>query len=468
MRVCVLACLLTLALFPAAARAAAPSNDNFADATVIDPAALPYADAADPPSATVEAGEPGPCGLYGGSVWYAITPSSDMVLGVSISGPGTVQVYRGSVFSNLQGQGCGQSVNVHADGGGSYYIQVNGYWPATLNVERIVPPVGDDLANAQTIAPASLPFRDTQSGAGASAEANEPGACAPFGPLASWWYSFTPTVSRSYTIGVNGGPAVSVAAFRGSTLSSLTLLGCGSYYGARSTFAATAGTTYSVQVNDPYHGQYGPASMSLEVAPDPVANFGWNPGDPSTVDPVSFFDQSSDPGGNPIQTQTWDLGDGTTIAPGQPATHRYTTDGDYPVTLTIKTTDGRTASITHTLSVRTHDVGITTFGVPQSAKPNQSKTLTVGVANSRYAERVTVQLFKSVAGSGFQPVGQLTQLVPARGRNRTTDFPFSYTFGADDATAGSVTFQAVATLVDARDALTGDNTTIALPTKVHA
>ena len=162
-----------------------------------------------------------------------------MVLGVSISGPGTVQVYRGSVFSNLQGQGCGQSVNVHADGGGSYYIQVNGYWPATLNVERIVPPVGDDLANAQTIAPASLPFRDTQSGAGASAEADEPGACAPYGPLASWWYSFTPTVSRSYTIGVNGGPAVSVAAFRGSTLSSLTLLGCGSYYGARSTSSST-------------------------------------------------------------------------------------------------------------------------------------------------------------------------------------------------------------------------------------
>src|SRR4051812_45018595 len=249
MRVSVLACLLTLALFPAAARAAAPSNDNFAAATMIDPAALPYSDAADPLSATLEAGEPGPCGLYGGSVWYAITPSSDMVLGVNISGPGNVQVYRGSGLGNLQGQGCGQSVNVHANGGVTYYIQVNGYWPATLNVDRIVPPAGDDFANAQTIAPASLPFHDTQSGAGASAEANEPGACAPFGPLASWWYSFTPTVSQSYTIGVSGGPAVSVAAFRGSTVSSLTMLGCGSWYGARSSFAATAGTTYYVQVN---------------------------------------------------------------------------------------------------------------------------------------------------------------------------------------------------------------------------
>jgi len=80
----------------------------------------------------------------------------------------------------------------------------------------------------------------------------------------------------------------------------------------------------------------------------------------------------------------------------------------------------RTASITRTLSVRTHDVGITTFSVPQTAQPDQSKTPTVGVANGRYPERVTVQLLKSVAGSGFQPVGQLTQSVPARGRNRTT------------------------------------------------
>jgi hypothetical protein len=467
MRVCVLACLLALVLLPAAARAAAPSNDNFADARVIDAAALPFSDAADPSSATLEAGEPGQCGLYGGSVWYAITPSSDIVLGASVAWPANLQVYRGTSFADLQGEGCGSSVIVHAHAGATYYLQVYGYGPSTLDVTKIVPPAGDDFAAAQTIDPASLPFHDAQSGAGASAEANEPAGCSPFGPLASWWYAFTPTVSRSYTVSAFGGPAISIAAFRGSALSNLTMLACSSF-GGRTSFAATAGTTYYVQVNDPYHAQFGPTSMSLEVAPDPVASFGWYPGDASTLDTVTFFDQSSDPGGNPIQSSKWDLGDGTTIPAGQPATHRYTTDGDYPVTLTTTTTDGRSASVTRTVTVRTHDVGITTFSVPQTAKPDQSKTLTVGVADSRYPERVTVQLLKSVAGAGFQPVGQLTQSVPARGRNRTTDFPFSYTFTADDATAGSVTFQAVATLVDARDALTGDNTVIALPTKVHA
>lgn len=468
MRVCVLACLLALALFPAAARAAAPSNDDFAGATVIDPAALPFSDAADPSSATLEPGEPGQCGLYGGSVWYAITPASAMVLGFSDSGPSNLAVYRGTSLGALQGQGCGQSVNLHADAGATYYVQVFGFWSVTFNVTRIVPPAGDAFASAQTIDPASLPFRDTQSGAGASDEPNEPGSCVPFGPLASWWYAFTPTVSRSYTVGVGGGPGVSIAAYRGSALNNLTMLACAYYYPGHSSFAATAGTTYYVQVNDPYHGQYGPTSMSLEVAPDPVASFGWSPGDASTADTVTFFDQSSDPGGNAIKSSTWDLGDGTTIAAGQPATHRYAADGDYPVKLTVTTTDGRTASVTRTVSVRTHDVGITAFSVPQTAKPDQSKQLTVGVANARYPERVTVQLLKSVAGSGFQPVGQLTQSVPARGRNHTTDFPFSYTFTTDDAAAGSVTFQAVATINDARDALTGDNTMIALPTKVHA
>ena len=126
MRVCVLACLLALALFPAAARAAAPTNDNFADARVIDPAALPFSDPADPSSATLEPGEPGQCGLYGGSVWYAITPTSKMVLGFSDSGPSNMQVYRGTSFGDLQGQGCGQTINLHADAGVTYYVQVSG------------------------------------------------------------------------------------------------------------------------------------------------------------------------------------------------------------------------------------------------------------------------------------------------------------------------------------------------------
>lgn len=64
-------------------------------------------------------------------------------------------------------------------------------------------------------------------------------------------------------------------------------------------------------------------------------------------------------------------------------------------------------------------------------------------------------------------VGTLNQQVPVRPSNRTISFKFSYTFTKDDATMGKVTFRAVATIMDARDALPADNEAIASPTKVN-
>jgi hypothetical protein len=89
----------------------------------------------------------------------------------------------------------------------------------------------------------------------------------------------------------------------------------------------------------------------------------------------------------------------------------------------------------------------------------------VHLAFRRYAETVEVQLFRSVPG-GFQQFGSLTQSVPMNPKNGTTDFAFSYTFTADDATIGKVTFRAVAVISGARDALPADNEAIAPPTKV--
>jgi hypothetical protein len=116
--------------------------------------------------------------------------------------------------------------------------------------------------------------------------------------------------------------------------------------------------------------------------------------------------------------------------------------------------------------VRTHDVTIAKFSVPQTGATGQTRALSVSVANSRYPEIVQVQLLASVPGGGFQQVGVLQQQVAARGANHPTSFAFSYTFTGDDAAVGRVTFQAVATIVGARDAQPSDNTAIALPTKV--
>jgi hypothetical protein len=109
--------------------------------------------------------------------------------------------------------------------------------------------------------------------------------------------------------------------------------------------------------------------------------------------------------------------------------------------------------------VRTHDVGIRVL-VPQTAIVGQTGTITVALRNSRYPETVQVQLLKSVAGGGWQPVGLLMQHVPARGGSSTTNFDFSYRFAREDAQLGRVSFRAVATIRGARDALSNDNTSI--------
>ncbi|HWC72853.1 MAG TPA: PKD domain-containing protein, partial [Gemmatimonadales bacterium] len=202
----------------------------------------------------------------------------------------------------------------------------------------------------------------------------------------------------------------------------------------------------------------------INPPPPPQANFYNYPSDPSTYDVVQFYDGSYDPGGIGIQTWQWSFGDGAT-ATGSAPTHRYAADGDYQVHLTVTTYDGRSGSIARVIPVRTHDVAITKLTVPNAASSGQTRSISVGVVSNRYPEIVTVSLYKSVPG-GYQQIGALQQSVPIRSSNRTTSFNFSYTFTADDAVVGKVTFRAVATIQAGRDALPADNDAIAPPTKV--
>jgi hypothetical protein len=76
-----------------------------------------------------------------------------------------------------------------------------------------------------------------------------------------------------------------------------------------------------------------------------------------------------------------------------------------------------------------------------------------------------VTLYK-LTTTGSIPIGSSNQSVPVRSGNRTTDVAFSYTFNADDARIGKVSFYAVANLSTARDAIPGDNQAQSMPTKV--
>jgi PKD repeat protein len=383
------------------------------------------------------------CNLIAANDDNGVTLNSRLVITIPADGVGVLGVTRCCDGGFDQG------------GSGSYQ----------LTIQEVLPPINDDFANATTIP--ALPFDEALDIAAASTEASEPTpSCAvPFGGVSrTAWYTFTPAETRSVSASISNAPfSTVVAAYAGNSLANLTQVVCG-VFGGSATFRAEANTTYYVQVGGLF-GQGGPLDVRLEVTPPPIAIFGFSPFDPSVFDVVQFFDNSFDPGQAGFQSFEWTFGDGASGSGAFP-THQYAADGDYSVQLTVTTSDGRTADTAQTVQVRTHDVAITKFSAPKSASSGQTRAITVGINSKRHPETVEVQLFKSVPG-GFQFVGVLTQSVPVRPSNRTTDFSFSYTFTSADAQVGKVTFKAVANVVGARDALPADNEAIASPTKVN-
>ena len=332
------------------------------------------------------------------------------------------------------------------------------------------PPANDNFGGAVAITPNALPFQYTTDVTQATTENGEPFYCSY--SYQTIWFKFTATDAvwlRGNTL-ASGLYGTSISVFRdsGSGFFGLSFVGCSAFDGYV-TFLAQAGATYYIQALAPCCFVSGSVRLDLEEvpAPVPVAAFYFYPSEPSNFDNVQFYDQSFDPGQVGIQSQAWDLGDGTTATGCCPA-HLYAADGNYNVHLTVTTYDGRTADTTRVVAVRTHDVAITKFKAPQSASAGQTRQLSVGIKNNRYPETVRVELLKSVTGGygGFQTVGYLDLFVPVRSSNRTTNFDFSYTFTGADAQIGKVTFKAVANLLSGHDALMADNEAISSPTKV--
>jgi len=256
-----------------------------------------------------------------------------------------------------------------------------------------------------------------------------------------------------------------MAAYTGNSLPSLSPVGCSQLPYNPITFRAQAGTTYYFQVGASCCSGFGPVTFHLDVAPNPVAQLYYSyPGDPSSFDTIQFYDQSTDPAGAGISSRAWDFGDGATSTLQYP-THRYAADGDYTVHLTVTTVDGRTASTSQVLQVRTHDVAITRLAVPNAAHVGQTISITVYLQNTRYPETVEVDLSKSIPG-GFAGVGSLTKSVPVKAAGQTTRFAFSYTVTSDDKAIGKITFRAGANISGYRDALPGDNELLSTPVKV--
>jgi PKD repeat protein len=464
---------LALLVVAAPAALAQPGNDAFANATVID--TVPFSTTEDTSEATSDPTDPSGCS-NNGSVWFAYTPSSgttvvadtfgssyDTVLSAWTGTPGALDLLAcNDDFNGLQSR-----ITFPATGGTTYYFMVgfccgtggNGGGSLTFSVNQIVPPGNDDFADAATIA--SLPFSSAADLAAATTQAGEPSpSCT--GLQNTVWYSFTATATQSLSASVDQYGA-GIGVYTGTSLTNLTQVGCSSYPSQPALLQTQANTTYYFQVGVCCGA--GPVTFRLTLAPDPVASFSFYPGEPSVFDAVQFSDQSYDPAGGGISAEEWSFGDGAT-ATGCCPTHQYARDGDYTVRLTVRTSDGRSASTSQVVQVRTHDVAIVQIGVANSAHVGQTIAVNVYLRNTRNPETVQVDLVKSAAG-GFQQVGTLTQSVPVRppGGN-TTRFAFTYTVSQADGTVGKVSFRAVASIIGHPDALPGDNELTSPPVKI--
>jgi hypothetical protein len=338
------------------------------------------------------------------------------------------------------------------------------------------PPPNDNFADAAVIT--EIPYQTSLADiSGATVEEAEPPPC--FVDVTNQqtvWYKFVPQSDVTAQITLSSSGYLVWTLFTeptpGGGLGALERQACDIVYQSYPPYFGAqlfAGQTYYLRIGSySYGGGGGSLLLTLQAAPPPEVYFDVAPMQPATQEIVEFRNWSRDPLGYPLMPAHWDFGDGTT-AEGGYVTHQYLQEGVYTVTIIVTTSDGRSATASKAIIVENHDVAITKFTVPQSARVGQVRGLSVGVTSKIRNERVRVTLYRSWANQDpFEFAGELTKEVPV---GRTVSLDFSYKFTESDAQIGKVTFKAVAEILGEqdtimRDLVATDNTALALPTKV--
>ena len=235
-----------------AVASAAPANDAFDAATAVSN--LPFSDTIDMTGATAETGEPQFCFFTERTAWYAVTPTRDGSIAAAAYGSTSdaqVSAYSsdgsglgGLSFLSCQNFGDAKAV-FEVKAGRTYYLQASTFFGSggtlRLDVEELPAPSNDDFANATPIG--AVPFSASLDLTAATVQDGEPVTCQGISSSATAWYAFTPSETGTYVVNRSGyGP---ISAYAGSTLSSLSQVGCGTY---ETSFRAEAGTTYHLQV----------------------------------------------------------------------------------------------------------------------------------------------------------------------------------------------------------------------------
>lgn len=190
-KLCRILCVLFISVAPlfttaSPVLAAAPTNDSFANATVI--ASLPFHDSFMLDEATTEPDEPinDNCFPVRQTVWYKFSSATDTVVQVdttdSYYGATAMIIFEenGTNFSGLSLTDCGyysERIHFYARGGATYYIQVGSLGSdgdatgaVNFNMTLMPPPPNDNFANP--VAVTSLPFDQDVDITGATREPN--------------------------------------------------------------------------------------------------------------------------------------------------------------------------------------------------------------------------------------------------------------------------------------------------------
>lgn len=451
----VIAALIT-ALAPGLAQAAEPpANDDFDNATTIT--SLPYNATLTTAGSTKAPDDPTECYYWGtDSVWLGYTATEDAFLRANIGGQPYMAVYTGERGSLSMVPGTCTFMQRSSDtfavkAGTTYYFALVEHYAGygkdfTFDLKTVPAAPNDNRAAAATTGfPATLEgYLDR-----ASEEPGELGAsCAPEA-VQSVWYSYTPDRTRSVYAKRTEYHSSVVSVYRASDLSEVDCAPMGTSSGA--VFTATAGETYLLRIaGEPDTA----AGFRVELVNAPAINpfAAASPERPTVLKDVVFSPWAGDSLARPLVSGEIQFGDGASapITGTNPIRHRYAKDGQYTVRVTGTTNDGRTGTTERPLKVETHDVALSGLAVPATARAGETKRIKVSVGNTRYDENVRVALLRLTPSGYYEEVGSGVQRVAASPGGKV-EFPFAYTYSAQDAQLGKVTFKVVASLPDRYD-----------------
>jgi len=266
--------ILTLAM-GAPTFAAAPPNDNYANAKVIT--ALPFADTVDMSMAT---GEP----AKGESptqrtVWYRYTPAAAQR--VVIESPSFLftlcveGVVCDGLFSGCRGA-WGPRIVLDLQAGQTFHFQViQGFFPNVIFNVRVAPPPppNDDIDQATVIG--AFPFTDTVDTVSATRSADDPSGACTAGLYANVWYQFTPQADTFVTLDAPESDYMTQWAILRGTRGALTTVTCRGCFVEPTRL--TGGVTHYLMVwpFDPFgENEGGKLSFTIDgvVASPPPAN----------------------------------------------------------------------------------------------------------------------------------------------------------------------------------------------------